>query len=171
MPKFRQIRSHCSQPSSDFRYTNVLSKIKKLPQRKTFLIKSRNLIEQKFWQNLFTSRDLLLLRYFILSVVIDFLERPSLVCTRFSICRNWYKRLEKMSFSCFVFFYEKWSIPFLFLCFFVTHLKWQLEFTLLPRRVGISVTSGQSYKHSTILNYDSRVVILDIFKSGTTLES
>ena len=30
---------------------------------------------------------------------------------------------------------------------------------------------GQSFKASTILNYDSRVVICGIFKSGTTLES
>ena len=30
---------------------------------------------------------------------------------------------------------------------------------------------GQSYKGSTIVNYDSRVVIRGIFKSGTTLES
>ena len=30
---------------------------------------------------------------------------------------------------------------------------------------------GQSYKVSTIVNYDSSVVILGIFKSGTTLES
>ena len=29
----------------------------------------------------------------------------------------------------------------------------------------------QSYKASTIVIYDSRVVIWDIFKSGTTLES
>ena len=33
------------------------------------------------------------------------------------------------------------------------------------------VTSGQSYKHFTIVNYDSRVVTWGIFKSGTTLES
>ena len=32
-------------------------------------------------------------------------------------------------------------------------------------------TSGQSYKHFTLENYDSRVVIWGIFKSGTTLES
>ena len=32
-------------------------------------------------------------------------------------------------------------------------------------------TCGQSYKASTIVNYDSRVVIWGIFKSGTTLES
>ena len=30
---------------------------------------------------------------------------------------------------------------------------------------------SQSYKASTIVNYDSRVVIWGIFKSGTTLES
>ena len=30
---------------------------------------------------------------------------------------------------------------------------------------------GQSYNASTIINYDSRVVISDIFKSDTTLES
>ena len=32
-----------------------------------------------------------------------------------------------------------------------------------------SVTSGQSYKASTIVNYDPRVVIWGIFKSGTPL--
>ena len=31
-------------------------------------------------------------------------------------------------------------------------------------------TIGQSYKGSTIVNYDSRVIIWGIFKSGTTLE-
>ena len=30
---------------------------------------------------------------------------------------------------------------------------------------------GQSYKGSTIVNYDSRVIKWGIFKSGTTLES
>ena len=30
---------------------------------------------------------------------------------------------------------------------------------------------GQSYKASMIVNYDSRVIIWGIFKSGTTLES
>ena len=30
---------------------------------------------------------------------------------------------------------------------------------------------GQSYKNFTIINYDSRVIIWGIFKSGTTLES
>ena len=32
-------------------------------------------------------------------------------------------------------------------------------------------TCGQSYKHFTVVNYDPRVVIWGIFKSGTTLES
>ena len=32
-------------------------------------------------------------------------------------------------------------------------------------------TCGQSYKGSMIVNYNSRVVIWGIFKSGTTLES
>ena len=31
--------------------------------------------------------------------------------------------------------------------------------------------SGQSYKQFMLVNYDSRVVIWGIFKSGTTLES
>ena len=31
--------------------------------------------------------------------------------------------------------------------------------------------SGQSYKHFTFVNYDSRVIIWGIFQSGTTLES
>ena len=30
---------------------------------------------------------------------------------------------------------------------------------------------GQSYKHFTLVNYESRVVIWGIFQSGTTLES
>ena len=33
------------------------------------------------------------------------------------------------------------------------------------------LTSGQSYKHFMLVNYDSRVVIWGIFQSGTTLES
>ena len=38
------------------------------------------------------------------------------------------------------------------------------------RRLNFKI-SGQSYKASTIVNYDPRVVIWGIFKSGTTLES
>ena len=34
-----------------------------------------------------------------------------------------------------------------------------------------NLTSGQSYKHFMLVNYDSRVVIWGIFKSATTLES
>ena len=34
-----------------------------------------------------------------------------------------------------------------------------------------SVTSGQSYKHFMLVNYNSGVVIWGIFQSGTTLES
>ena len=33
------------------------------------------------------------------------------------------------------------------------------------------VSSGQYYKHFTLVNYDSKVVIWGIFQSGTTLES
>ena len=36
---------------------------------------------------------------------------------------------------------------------------------------GSDSISGQSYKHFTLVNYDSRVVIWGNFKSGTTLES
>ena len=36
---------------------------------------------------------------------------------------------------------------------------------------AVALTSGQSYKPFTIVNYDSRVVLWGIFKSGTTLES
>ena len=32
-------------------------------------------------------------------------------------------------------------------------------------------TCGQSYKHFMLVNYDSRVIIWDIFQSGTTQES
>ena len=32
-------------------------------------------------------------------------------------------------------------------------------------------TSGQSYNHFMIVNYDSSVIIWGIFKSGTTLEA
>ena len=32
-------------------------------------------------------------------------------------------------------------------------------------------TCGQYYKHFTLVNYNSRVVIWGIFQSGTTLES
>ena len=34
----------------------------------------------------------------------------------------------------------------------------------------IFLTCGQSYKHLTLVNYDSRVVIWAIFQSGMTLE-
>ena len=36
---------------------------------------------------------------------------------------------------------------------------------------SIGLTCGQSYKHFTLINYDSKVVIWRIFQSGTTLES
>ena len=36
---------------------------------------------------------------------------------------------------------------------------------------GMLASCGQSYKHFTLVNYDSKVVIWGIFKSGTTLES
>ena len=36
---------------------------------------------------------------------------------------------------------------------------------------GMEHFSGQSYKHFTLVNYDSRVVIWGNFKLGTTLES
>ena len=38
-------------------------------------------------------------------------------------------------------------------------------------RAVASNTSGQSYKHFMLVNYDSRIVIWGIFQSGTTLES
>ena len=37
--------------------------------------------------------------------------------------------------------------------------------------MNTSVTSGQSYKHFMLVNYDSRFVIWGIFELGTTLES
>ena len=36
---------------------------------------------------------------------------------------------------------------------------------------GNANTSGQSYKHFMLVNYNSRVVIWGIFQSGTNLES
>ena len=41
---------------------------------------------------------------------------------------------------------------------------------VLPIAIVTVTTCGQSYKASTIINYDSRVVIKGFFKSGTTLE-
>ena len=35
----------------------------------------------------------------------------------------------------------------------------------------LSLYSGQSYRHFTIINYNSRVVMWGIFKPGTTLKS
>ena len=49
-------------------------------------------------------------------------------------------------------------------------LSWEKWANGGRRRVKID-TSGQSYKHFTIVIYDPRVVIWGIFKSGTTLES
>ena len=52
----------------------------------------------------------------------------------------------------------------------VEHLR-----NIIPRSLSQSwlfvLSSGQSYKHFMIVNYDSRVVIWGNFKSGTTLES
>ena len=53
----------------------------------------------------------------------------------------------------------------------VIHLL-QLKFSMTTAIVSnASSIRGQSYKHFTIVNYDSRVVIWGIFKSGMTLES
>ena len=41
---------------------------------------------------------------------------------------------------------------------------------VLPIAIVTVTTCGKSYKASTIINYDSRVVIKGFFKSGTTLE-
>ena len=38
-------------------------------------------------------------------------------------------------------------------------------------RISDADLCGQSYKHFTLVNYASRVVIWGIFQSGTTLES
>ena len=40
----------------------------------------------------------------------------------------------------------------------------------LPKATKLLLTSGQSYNHFTLVNYDSSIVIWGIFKSGTTLE-
>ena len=42
---------------------------------------------------------------------------------------------------------------------------------IYAKNIYRTVPSGQSYKPFTIVNYDSRVVLWGIFKSGTTLES
>ena len=48
---------------------------------------------------------------------------------------------------------------------------WALTENILSIGVLAKSTSGQSYKAFTIVNYNSRVVIWGIFKSGSTLES
>ena len=51
-------------------------------------------------------------------------------------------------------------------------LLYSLYYRLMPPLILQDQSlSGQSYKHFTILNYDSRVIIWGIFKSGMTLES
>ena len=69
---------------------------------------------------------------------------------------------------------------FLFLSSFHLKIFGHLEEEVEPTRPRSLVnpvhftyagTSGQSYKHFTLVNYDSRVIIWGIFQSGTTLES
>ena len=45
----------------------------------------------------------------------------------------------------------------------------QLDYQIISQVA--SADCGQSYKHFTLVNYDSRVVIWGIFQSGMTLES
>ena len=56
---------------------------------------------------------------------------------------------------------------------FIKGRKFAQKHKKLPkwRQNTTNTTSGQSYKGSTIVNYDSRVVIWGIFQSGMTLES
>ena len=56
-------------------------------------------------------------------------------------------------------------------CLITTNRSFKKNEGLIKSTQVIDVISGQSYKASTIVNYDSRVVIWGIFKSGTTLES
>ena len=42
---------------------------------------------------------------------------------------------------------------------------------VMNKRVGAAHSSGQSYKHFTLVNYKSWVIIWGIFQSGTTLGS
>ena len=51
-------------------------------------------------------------------------------------------------------------------------LGYSAALKMFDGRNGLTVfiTCGQSYKGLTIVNYDSRVVIWGIFKSGTTLD-
>ena len=69
------------------------------------------------------------------------------------------------------------SFVFLYECLFRLSVKcvWLFDtgptWFLTKFIVGTAVISGQSYKASTIVNYDSRVVIWGIFQSGTTLGS
>ena len=46
-----------------------------------------------------------------------------------------------------------------------------LEIQVSSKDVYCIGICGQSYKHFTLVNYDSRVEIWGIFQSGTTLES
>ena len=46
-----------------------------------------------------------------------------------------------------------------------------VNFIYFGKFSSLHIICGQSYKASTIVNYDSRVVIWGIFKSGMTLES
>ena len=57
-------------------------------------------------------------------------------------------------------------LPFCLSSFNNRSLVW-----LLTVNYFTSGTCGQSYKHFTLVNYDSGVVIWGIFQSGTTLES
>ena len=50
-------------------------------------------------------------------------------------------------------------------------VRYDSRVVIYDRRAFTRLTSGQSYKHFTLVNYDSRVVIWGIFKSGMTLES
>ena len=60
--------------------------------------------------------------------------------------------------------FSGWGIYLLNIWGCVNHIR----LILMPAK---NAPCGQSYKHFTLVNYDSRVVIWGIFQSGTTLES
>ena len=50
-------------------------------------------------------------------------------------------------------------------------MKLNMRGDIVGVNLVLDISCGQSYKGPTIVNYDSKVVIFGIFKSGTTLES
>ena len=109
-----------------------------------------------------------LLFYFVLYFFL-YAEKNVCLFNEFNAFCGWETSIERAQKICFPKNFENCFCRKIFLTLHYFFL--QFPMTMAWRRCVNSETSGQSYKHFMLVNYDSRVVIWGIFQSGTTLES